>query len=110
MNDHNSFTLTRETGCGTIYITIIYENGKPHRVLGHLGKSGTCAKANISTVCELTTQIIQNLPLPKAAVCLTRASGNRCQYNIDSCVDILLKTVSDWIMTHNEQGEEDDDE
>ncbi len=47
------------TGCGNLYVTCNYDDGKLIEVLARLGKSGACASALCDGMGRLITQLLQ---------------------------------------------------
>lgn len=95
-----SETPVFETGCGKMYVTITYKDATKKDILWvntSFGKSGTCASALLSTICELLVAI-QALPMNLKVATLVRASGHLCQYGRNCCGNILVREVIDTIL------------
>ncbi|MFC2062785.1 vitamin B12-dependent ribonucleotide reductase, partial [Chloroflexota bacterium] len=54
-------TITRvNTGCGSIYITVAYDDRGICEVFSHLGKSGGCAAAQLEATCRLISLALRS--------------------------------------------------
>lgn len=94
LNLFTSSTAQVNTSCGNLYVTIIYSHeGKIHKIIPFLGKSGNCPRAFLGSYGELISQIVQNEP--QAIVNLTAASGHKCNSNSLCCVDALNRYIID---------------
>lgn len=49
----NGKTVKKETGCGTIYITINYEDEKVKNVFIKAGKTGNCRMAQVEAIANV---------------------------------------------------------
>ncbi|HTY82188.1 MAG TPA: vitamin B12-dependent ribonucleotide reductase [Dehalococcoidales bacterium] len=52
--DETKGTITKvNTGCGTLYVTVAYDDQGIFEVFSNLGKSGGCASAQLEAICRL---------------------------------------------------------
>jgi len=93
-------TVRAETGCGHLYITINHDepdNG-PIEIFLSLGKSGSCAKAELEAISRLVSIGLQGgLPISRI---VKQLSGIQCpatvwQHGLHmlSCADAIAKTL-----------------
>ena len=56
------------TNCGTLHLTIGYDNDKIVEVKGMIGKNGTCANSQLDMICKLISMYLQS-PEPRYKIC-----------------------------------------
>ena len=90
-------TYSDETVCGTLYTTIVWtDDTKKHikKIIPALGKSGTCAMAQMSVICELLTGIYKHCSIPDRKSIFAAASGHKCGgHNQTTCSDIIIRRL-----------------
>jgi hypothetical protein len=100
MTDKNMFSNTTyvdKTPCGKLFTTIIWEpNRKVKKLLAACGKSGTCAMAQLSVICELLTGIYKHCSLTDRKAIFVAASGHSCAgARTTTCSDIIMRRLLD---------------
>lgn len=99
-------TICVRTGCGTMYIFIATKDGKPHKIFAQLGKSGGCARAQLEAFVDMASILICELPdHPATTMALTKASGHQCFYGVESCINVLSRTLLDYIVDIKNHGQ-----
>jgi ribonucleoside-diphosphate reductase alpha chain len=59
--DETKGTITKvSTGCGTLYITVAYDDKGIFEVFSTLGKSGACASAQLEAICRLISLALRS--------------------------------------------------
>ncbi len=98
-----SSTYQLQTGCGNMYLTMVYNTDNSiNRVLLELGKSGTCAKAHLSSYAELISFILSNNTPNECILALNKASGHICQHKSDTCLDIVNRFIMNILISRGE--------
>lgn len=85
-----------KTHCGNLYTHIVYEDKektKIIKVLADLGKSGTCANAHLSELCELLTGLFLYVPSKNDRYkVFIMAAGHSCGPGT-TCFDVMLRRL-----------------
>lgn len=98
-------TLEVTSGCGSLFIHTFYNHDET-KVIGiraDLGKSGTCAKATLTSYCELLTYMIKHMPPSDVVSAVLGASGNKCNHGDNCCVELVNRHVQE-IALRNQEG------
>jgi ribonucleoside-diphosphate reductase alpha chain len=96
-------TITRvNTGCGSIYITVAYDDRGIFEVFATLGKSGACATAQLEAICRLITLALRS-GVDVASV-VKQLRGIRCPSisweggkSVLSCADAIASVLEKHI-------------
>lgn len=110
-----SVTPKARTGCGTIYITILFgEDGRPCHCIAQLGKSGGCAASQLSAIAGIMNvgfkhgATLKELAAElKGIHCPVPAFNGNGGRNT-SCADAIakaLETVPEDFRKHEDKGE-----
>lgn len=95
-------TYQAKTGCGTLYITINEDEGKPIEVFATMGKSGGCASSQSETIGRLISLSLKNeIGLDKI---IKQMAGISCHAHITvdgdvilSCSDAIAKILTQYL-------------
>ena len=96
-------TITKvNTGCGSLYITVAYDEKGIFEVFSTLGKSGACAVAQLEAICRLlTTALRSGVDLAQV---VKQLRGIRCPSisweggkSILSCADAIASVLEKHI-------------
>jgi ribonucleoside-diphosphate reductase alpha chain len=106
-------TITRvNTGCGSIYITVAYDDRGIFEVFATLGKSGACAIAQLEAICRLITVAIRSGV--DVAQVVKQLRGIRCPSisweggkSILSCADAIASVLEKHINSDDKPELED---
>jgi len=52
-------TVEIQTGCGALYVTINFKDGKPFEIFARLGKAGGCAMAQMEAIARISSGWLQ---------------------------------------------------
>jgi ribonucleoside-diphosphate reductase alpha chain len=96
------------TGCGTMYVTLNFFEGKPFEVFSTLGKSGGCAAAYSEALARsISLGLRHNIPIEEY---IKQLSGIHCPNRaledgefILSCPDAISKILKQRMEEVNEQ-------
>jgi ribonucleoside-diphosphate reductase alpha chain len=90
--------IRANTGCGALYITVTYKDGKMFEVFAHLGKAGGCAVAQSEAICRMVSICLRAGIEPRSIIkqlrdirCPSRAVDNGIEHL--SCADAIAKTM-----------------
>ncbi len=98
--------ICARTGCGSMYITIATDQGRPAKIIAQLGKSGGCARAQLEAFVDLASVMLCELTDHPATIkALTKASGHQCWYGQDSCIQVLSRTLLDYLVDLKNHGQ-----
>jgi ribonucleoside-diphosphate reductase alpha chain len=99
------------TGCGSLYITVAYDDKGIFEVFATLGKAGGCASAQLEATCRLITLALRS-GVDVASV-VKQLKGIRCPSiawedgkAILSCADAIAGVLEKHIGAESGQGEE----
>jgi ribonucleoside-diphosphate reductase alpha chain len=98
------------TGCGSLYITVAYDDKGIFEVFATLGKSGGCASAQLEATCRLITLALRS-GIDVASV-VKQMKGIRCPSiawegkAILSCADAIASVLEKHIGDDSGHGEE----
>lgn len=102
-NNQNIFpseTHSIKTGCGDMYVHILYSEKNTNeikQVRATLGKSGGCARSHLESKVAIINSVIKNLPTNIAILALTEACGHTC--NVErTCHDLMIRLVIEELM------------
>jgi len=108
-----SVTISRETGCGKIFVTISFLNGKPFEVFTQIGKAGGCAASQSEMGGRLISVALRSGVEPEALI--KQLKGIRChspfglgESAVLSCADAIAKSIEDVLKnlaTHTEASQ-----
>jgi ribonucleoside-diphosphate reductase alpha chain len=100
------------TGCGTLYITVAYDDKGIFEVFSTLGKSGACASAQLEAICRLISLALRSGVDVSHVVKQLR--GIRCPSiaweggkSILSCADAIASVLEKHISSDNKPELED---
>lgn len=97
---NTSITTRAKTGCGNLYVTIIFTNkGVVDNIFANLGKSGTCAFTFMSSYCAILSKICKDINKKTFIGILKETKGNMCQFGADSCIEKLNLMIIDVLGT-----------
>ncbi|OGO30398.1 MAG: ribonucleoside-diphosphate reductase, adenosylcobalamin-dependent [Chloroflexi bacterium RBG_16_56_11] len=107
-------TVTRvNTGCGSIYITVAYDDRGIFEVFATLGKSGACATAQLEAICRLITLALRS-GVDVASV-VKQLRGIRCPSisweggkSVLSCADAIASVLEKHISNEEEKPKLED--
>lgn len=107
-----STTYEMKTGCGSIFIHILYnkDQTKVTKVHANLGKSGGCSRAQLSSYCELLSYLINQTKAKQITGALQAASGHKCQYGDNCCIELVNRCVLEVFEELGPKEEEEDGE
>jgi len=106
-------TITKvTTGCGSLYITVAYDDKGIFEVFSTLGKSGACASAQLEAICRLITEALRSGV--DVAQVVKQLRGIRCPSiaweggkSVLSCADAIASVLEKHINTDDKPGMED---
>ncbi len=106
-------TITRvNTGCGSLYISVAYDDKGIFEVFATLGKSGACAVAQLEAICRLITLSLRSGV--EVASVVKQLRGIRCPSiaweggkSILSCADAIASVLEKHIDAENKLDLED---
>lgn len=84
-----------KTGCGNLYVTITYHEGKVFELFAHLGKTGGCAAAQTEAMCRCISLGLRSGVEPQQFVRQLR--GIKCPAqlpDVGSCADALSQVIA----------------
>ena len=98
-------TITKvSTGCGTLYITVAYDDKGVCEVFSTLGKSGACAAAQLEAICRLISTALRSGV--DVAQIVKQLRGIRCPSiaweggkSILSCADAIASVLEKHVHT-----------
>lgn len=93
-------TLQLQSGCGSLYIHTFFNEDKT-QVIGvraDLGKSGTCARATLTSYCELITAMLKYMAPSDMVSAIASASGNKCEHGPKCCIEIVNRHVQEIVL------------
>ena len=107
-------TITKvSTGCGTIYITVAYDDKGIFEVFSTLGKSGACAAAQLEAICRLISTALR-LGVDVAQI-VKQLRGIRCPSiaweggkSILSCADAIASVLEKHIISEADRPRVED--
>jgi ribonucleoside-diphosphate reductase alpha chain len=96
-------TITKvSTGCGSLYVTVAYDDKGIFEVFATLGKSGACASAQVEAICRLITEALRSGV--DVAQIVKQLRGIRCSSisweggkSILSCADAIASVLEKHI-------------
>jgi ribonucleoside-diphosphate reductase alpha chain len=96
-------TITKvNTGCGSLYVTVAYDDKGIFEVFATLGKSGACASAQVEAICRLITLALRSGV--DVAQVVKQLRGIRCSSisweggkSILSCADAIASVLEKHI-------------
>lgn len=103
MKEQTEFPSTTHeimTGCGKMYIHLLYKDKERtilHGLKSNFGKSGGCAGTHFHSKVALLNSLIKHAPHSVTIRALTDASGHHC-FTGDTCHDLLIRLVIDELM------------
>ena len=83
------------TNCGMLYTHIIYADEKRNKivkVMADLGKSGTCPKAHLSSMCEHITGAYLYMSKEDRYKVIIMAAGHKCGLGV-TCFDVIHRRL-----------------
>jgi len=100
---HEGITPRIMTGCGWLYVTMNFHQGKLLEVFSTLGKAGGCAKCQNDSIAKLLTVALKyGVPLEDL---IKKLEGNQCPIPITwdselvlSCSDAIGKVLRRYIL------------
>jgi len=100
---HEGITPRIKTGCGWLYVTLNFQDGKLFELFVTLGKAGGCAKCQTESVAKLITVALKyGVPLEDL---VKKLEGNRCPIPLTwdseevlSCSDAIGKILRRYIL------------
>jgi len=95
-----SETHQLKTGCGDLYIHIIFKDEERTIISGikaSMGKAGGCASSHLESNVALINTLIKNTPHGIAVKTLTAACGHTCQEG-RTCHDLMIRLVIEQLM------------
>ncbi len=106
-------TITRvNTGCGSLYISVAYDDQEIFEVFATLGKSGACAVAQLEAICRLITLALRS-GVDVASV-VKQLRGIRCPSisweqgkSILSCADAIASVLEKHVNADDKPKLED---
>jgi len=90
-----SDTFLASTMCGDLFINIVYTDEsrtKVSQVLANLGKTGTCPRAHLGSMCELLTSAFAYMRVEDRRATLIKAAGHKCGPGV-ACFDSILRRL-----------------
>jgi ribonucleoside-diphosphate reductase alpha chain len=92
-------TMKVRTGCGSLFVTVNFDEGnKPFEVFAYLGKSGSCFRSQIDSLCRIISIALRN-GTPAEDI-IEHLKGQRCPSPIVtegveflSCADAIAKVM-----------------
>jgi ribonucleoside-diphosphate reductase alpha chain len=107
-------TMKVKTGCGSLFVTVNFdENYKPFEVFAYLGKSGSCFRSQIDSLCRIISIALRNNT--PAEDIIEHLKGQRCPSPIVSegieflsCADAIAK-VMEIIIQEVKDGNQNQD-
>jgi ribonucleoside-diphosphate reductase alpha chain len=107
-------TITKvDTGCGSLYITVAYDDKGIFEVFSTLGKSGACASAQLEAICRLATLALRS-GIDVSHV-VKQLRGIRCPSiaweggkSILSCADAIASVLEKHIKAEDEKPKLED--
>ncbi len=101
------------TGCGSIYITVNYDDKGIFEVFSTLGKSGACAAAQLEAICRLISTALRSGV--DVAEVVKQLRGIRCPSiaweggkSILSCADAIASVLEKHIKTEDDKPKLED--
>lgn len=92
-----SVTVRKETGCGSLFVTVAWADGKVIIVFARLGKGGGCANVWCHTAGELIAEALrEGLPVDsivkvfEGVVCSSRTQKT------SSCIDAIGSVLKEY--------------
>jgi ribonucleoside-diphosphate reductase alpha chain len=106
-------TITKvNTGCGSLYVTVAYDEKGIFEVFATLGKSGACASAQVEAICRLITLSLRSGV--DVAQVVKQLRGIRCSSiawesgkSVLSCADAISSVLEKHIQTESKTKMED---
>jgi len=106
-------TITKvTTGCGSLYVTVAYDDKGIFEVFSTLGKSGACASAQLEAICRLISTALRSGV--DVAQIVKQFRGIRCPSiaweggkSILSCADAIASVLEKHIKTDSKAELED---
>ena len=95
-----SETHELKTGCGNLYIHIIFKDKERtiiNSIRAAMGKSGGCARAHLESNVALINTLIKHSPHGVVIKALTAACGHTCQEG-HTCHDLMIRLVIEQLM------------
>lgn len=103
MKEQTEFPSTTHeitTGCGKMYIHILYKDKERTTICGvksNFGKAGGCAGTQFHSKVALINSLIKHAPHSVTIRALTDASGHYCHEG-NTCHDLFIRLVIDELM------------
>jgi len=107
-------TITKvSTGCGSLYVTVAYDDKGIFEVFATLGKSGACASAQVEAICRLiSTALRSGIDVSEV---VKQLRGIRCSSiaweggkSILSCADAIASVLEKHVKTDDEKPKLED--
>ena len=90
------FTIKKKTGCGNLYTTLSFCDGKPFEAFTKLGKAGGCATSQTESIGRLISLCLRSdLALSDVIKQLKAVNCNRPCDEIASCSDAIGKSLEE---------------
>jgi ribonucleoside-diphosphate reductase alpha chain len=107
-------TITKvSTGCGSLYVTVAYDDRGIFEVFATLGKSGACASAQVEAICRLISTTLRSGV--DVAEIVKQLRGIRCSSiaweggkSILSCADAIASVLEKHIKTDDDKPKMED--
>lgn len=95
-------TFEKETGCGKVYVTVNFYEGKPWELFSRLGKAGNCTACQTEALTRALTLALRNgATIPEVVKQLTGLRCNSPHFTegeeILSCPDAISKVLKDLL-------------
>jgi ribonucleoside-diphosphate reductase alpha chain len=107
-------TMKVKTGCGSLFVTVNFdESNKPFEVFAYLGKSGSCFRSQIDSLCRIISIALRN-DTPAEDI-IEHLKGQRCPSPIItegieflSCADAIAKVMEMIVTEVNDVSQNQD--
>ena len=111
---YKSTTYRKPTGCGHIYISIIYKNDEPEKIelirIQGCTKTNDCLNSNLESISDLLTFSIRRIRnIHEARAIVKSLKNHRCNRvipnkdHITSCVDAVGRTLEEVLKTKEKE-------
>lgn len=104
---HSSTTTVLKTGCGSMFVTIVYsfeKKDKPIKCLTYFGKAGGCAKLHMNSHSQHLSHILELKESGERLLALNELAGNTCQMGEKCCVELLVRYLIEEEMKGGNDG------
>lgn len=99
-------TFRCKTGCGWLYVTVNFQDGKPIEIMTRLGKSGVCAASQLEAIGRIVNVAISHGAQMEEII--KNLDGIRCQTpsgDILSCADGIAKKLKQAMETNRNKDD-----